>query len=291
MRRLLPMFFLTLCCMAPATAPSGKTLRVYHIGNSVTDSIQYKGLKVLAASRGDSYIYGRHMIPGTPLFGLWDNQAKGFTEPPYGPSIHALEAFDWDVITLQPFDRQLEGDRESEFESCSRFIDVAMKRNPDVQLYVYQRWPKREIIGKPKYDETDQSKPIDYLAKWLRPYTGKWDGTYETRDFFDKLLAKLNQSYEGKLSKQIKLVRVGDVMAEVDRMIRAGEVPALTSINDLYADSVHLTSTGKYMVGLTFYATLFDVDVRGLGSEGYGEIDPTLAGALQRAVMLVVRPE
>ncbi len=121
MRRIAAIALVLLCGLAPATAPTGRTLRVYHIGNSVTDSIRYESFKKLTASRGDTYLFGRHMMPGTPLFGLWDNQEKGFTQKPYGASIHALESFEWDVVTLQPFDRMLEGDRESEFESCSRF--------------------------------------------------------------------------------------------------------------------------------------------------------------------------
>lgn len=284
---LLPLLMI-LCCAAPATAPAGKTLRVYHIGNSVTDTIRYESLKTLAATRGDTYVYGRHMMPGTPLYGLWDNQDKGFTQKPFGPSIAALSNNEWDIITLQPFDRLLEGDRQSEFESCSRFIDVALQKSPNVQVFLYQRWPKREIIGKPKYDGTDRCVPIDYRAKWERPYTGKWDGTYETRDFFDKLAARLNQAYQGRI-KPVRLVRVGDVMAKFDEAIRRGDISAMTSINDLYADNIHLNDTGRYLVGLTFYATMFDVDVRGIGTDGYGTIAPNVAQTIQDCVMNVVR--
>lgn len=287
--RLLPLL-LALCCFVPATAPSAKTLRVYHIGNSVTDSIRYDGLKSLAASRGDTYVFGRHMMPGTPLFGLWDNQDKGFTQPPYGASVHALENYPWDVITLQPFDRLLEGNRESEFESCARFIDVALRKSPDVQIFIYQRWPKRDIIGKPKYDGTDKCAPIDYAAKWNRPYTGKWDGTYETHDFFDRLAEKLNAAYDGRLKHPVRLVRVGDVLAKFDEAIQRGDTSAITSINDLYLDSIHLNETGKYLVGLTFYATMFDADVTGIGTQGYGTIAPNVAETIQRCVMGVVRP-
>ncbi len=283
-RCILPSLLLLLCCGAPATAPAGKTLRVYHIGNSVTDSIRYESLKRLAATRGDTYLFGRHMMPGTPLFGLWDNQEKGFTQQPYGASIHALESFEWDVVTLQPFDRLLEGDRESEFESCSRFIDVALKKSPDVQIFIYQRWPKREIIGKPRYDGTDKCLPIDYAAKWNRTYTGKWDGSYETHDFYDKLVEKLNAAYDGKLKQKVRVVPVGDVLAKFDDAIKRGDVSSITSINDIYLDNVHLNDTGKYLVGLTFYATMFDADVTGLGTEGYGTLAPNIVATIQACV-------
>ena len=274
---------------APATAPSGKTLRVYHIGNSVTDTIHYAGLQQLAAANGDTYLFGRHMMPGTPLFGLWDNQDKGFTEQPYGASVNALKNFEWDVITLQPYDRLLEGDRESDFETCSRFVHLALQKSPDVQGYIYQHWPKRPIIGKPRYDGTDRCEQIDYLALWEGKYSGGWGNTIETRDYFDRLVAKLNATFGERLRRPIKVVPVGEVMAELERAIRGGGVEGLKSINDLYADNVHLNAAGRYLVGLTFYATMFGRGVSDAEPIGYADVDPALAVAIRQAVARVVR--
>lgn len=269
------------------TQPAGKSLRVYHIGNSVTDTIGYKALQALAAKRGDQYIYGRHIMPGTPLVGLWDNQDKGFCEAQFGRSRAALTGHEWDVLTLQPFDRLLEGDRESDFETCSRFIDVALAKSPGLQVYIYQRWPKRAIVGKPKYDGTDKCEPIDYPARWGQTYSGGWDNTIETHDYFARLVAKLNASYEGKLSHPVRVVPVGDVMAKFDEAIRQGRVAGVASINDLYVDNVHLNDVGHYLVGLTFYATMFDADVTGLEARGYGKVDAATARVVAECVMAV----
>src|SRR6476659_9928345 len=91
-------------------APKGRgtELRVYHIGNSVTDAIHYKSLQQMAKANGDAYVYGRHMIPGAPLQFIWDKPQTGFKENPYGYYPTALKDYEWDVITLQPFDRQLD---------------------------------------------------------------------------------------------------------------------------------------------------------------------------------------
>ena len=279
------------CLLGATTQPVGKKLRVYHIGNSVTDTINYPGLRALAAARGDEYVYGRHMMPGTPLVGLWDNQDNGFSEPPYGRSKEALTRFEWDVLTLQPFDRLLEGDRESDFETCSRFIDVALVKSPIVQVYVYQRWPKRAIIGKPKYDGTDKCEMIDYPTRWYQTYTGGWGNTIETHDYFARLCDKLNAAYGEKLKHPVKVVPVGDVMAKFDEAIRAGEVPGVASINDLYVDNVHLNPLGHYLVGLTFYATMFDADVTGVGTTGYKEVDAQQAAAVAKCVAAVCGPQ
>lgn len=278
---------LLLCGLAPATAPARKTLRVYHVGNSVTDSINYKALAFLAAEQGNQYVYGRHTIPGAPMVGMWDDQKHGFTEPRTGPSQQALKNFEWDAITLQPFDRLLEGDRECDFETASRFIELALAKSPNVQVYIYQRWPKRAIIGKPKWDGTDKCEPIDYLARWNAPYTGKWDNSNETRDYFDQLVTKLNAAFGDRLKHPVKLVPVGEVMAELEQALRDGNVQGMASVNDLYTDHVHLNQTGQLLLGLTFYATLFDADVRSLKALAYKGVDPKVADLIRDCVVKV----
>ena len=61
----------------------GKTLRVYFVGNSVTDTVRYGSLAKLAASRQHTLVWGRQMIPGAPLQWLWEHPTEGFTEKPY----------------------------------------------------------------------------------------------------------------------------------------------------------------------------------------------------------------
>ena len=71
-------------------ARSEEMLRVYHVGNSVTDTINYNGLRQLAESRGHKYVFGRHMIPGAPLSWIWGHPNEGFAELrmgcPYPPA-------------------------------------------------------------------------------------------------------------------------------------------------------------------------------------------------------------
>ena len=47
------------------------TLRVYYLGNSVTDTVRYGELAKLAATRGVKLHWGRTMIPGAPLEWLY----------------------------------------------------------------------------------------------------------------------------------------------------------------------------------------------------------------------------
>ena len=61
-----------------APAQDAKPLRVYFVGNSVTDTINYRGLAELAKSHGRQQIWGRHMIPGAPLQWIWEHPKDYF---------------------------------------------------------------------------------------------------------------------------------------------------------------------------------------------------------------------
>jgi hypothetical protein len=263
-------------------------LRVYFVGNSVTDTIRYAPLAKLVASRGHTLTWGRDMILGAPLSWLWEHPKDGFRQEPFGLYPEALTRYPWDVISLQPFDRHLDG-KDGDLAMARNFIDLALKRSPDLQVYVYSRWPRR---GKAK----DGSLSLDYRAKWLKTYTGGWDGTNETRDYFEKVVAGLRGDYKGN-AKPVLLVPVGNVLLELDGCMKAGKVPGYTEIAQVYVDGIQLNNVGSYAVGTTFYATIFRDEPRGLTVEPYNEkldpqkdrrIDEALAKAIQEAVWEVV---
>ena len=74
-------FLAAVVLVAPqAPAQDTKTLRVYFVGNSVTDTINYRALAELAKSRGHQQVWGRHMILGAPLQWIWQHPKDGFQE-------------------------------------------------------------------------------------------------------------------------------------------------------------------------------------------------------------------
>ena len=247
-----------------------KTLRVYFVGNSVTDTINYRALADLAKSRGYQHVWGRHMIPGAPLQWIWEHPKDGFQEQPFGHYPTALANFQWDVLSLQPFDRHLEG-KDGDVVMAKNFIDLALPKSPDLQVYVYARWPRQ---GKDDFD-----------TAWLKKYTGGWDGTNETKDYFERLTLELRKAYP-KLT--IRMVPVGHVMFELNQRMKAGEVPGHKHIKEVFADGIHLNNVGSYVVGCTFFATLYRQSPKGLPSEPYTLTDPKLADVIQKTVWEVV---
>ena len=82
---------LTVASIILAAAQSSaeeKTLRVYFVGNSVTDTINYRALAELAKSRGHKHVWGRHMIPGAPLQWIWEHPQGRFPGAALRPLPH-----------------------------------------------------------------------------------------------------------------------------------------------------------------------------------------------------------
>jgi hypothetical protein len=279
------------------------TLRVYFIGNSVTDTIRYESFAKLAESRDQTIVWGRHMIPGAPLEWIHSHADSGFIQEPFGHYPKALGDFAWDAVSVQPFDRQLhsndaDGDR-GDVAMIRDFAERASKQNPEVQIYVYARWPRITSQGKgadfdkDDFDPTkpgggaDLSKADKYSDRWIAKYTGGWDATNETRDYFDQLLAEVRKETPF-LKRPPLMVPVGEVMFELDRRMREGKVPGYTSVYQLYKDAIHLGEMGSYLVGCTFYATMVKQSPVGLPTEPYGKLDPKVAAFLQQTVWDVV---
>lgn len=278
--------------VAKTEVAKSQTLRVYHIGNSVTDTIRYGQLEQMVSSGDDKYIWGRTMIPGSPLAWLWTHPNDGFAQEPFGRWPEALPKHTWDVVTLQPFDRKLNGD-DGDLAMAKNFINLALK-NPDnasTQFYIYSRWPRRDEKG----DGEKKTYSLDYAAKWNRKYTGGWDGTEETKDYFEKLVLALRDEYP-KLKKPILMVPVGDVLLEIETRAKAGKIPGLQSVGEFYHDGIHFNNVGAFAVATTFYATMFKetpvdlkADAFAPGKETYDrEISPELAKAIQQTVWDVV---
>jgi hypothetical protein len=243
-----------------------RSVRAYHIGNSVTNTTNFAALRRMAAGDGSVYVWGRHVTSGAPLSWIWDHPDGGNKTDPYGRYVEALTQHTWDALSLQPFDRQLYSeDGSGDVQAASRFIDLALKKSPDLQVYVLERYPRRT-------ENADGTFAYDYEKLWLRTYTGKWDKSNESRDYFEQVTTELREKYEGKISP-VRMVPVGEVMFELNRLIEAGDVPGIDSIQELFFDGIHLTNWGGLIIGTTLYATMYQRGPRSLNFQEYEVLD------------------
>ncbi len=274
-------FFYLVSAASPSYSQEPK--RIYFVGNSVTDTLNYKGLIALAKNHGQPVI-GRQIIPGAPLEWLWQHPNKGFTNAPYGYPKNAFDNFVWDAISLQPFNRLL----ESDLNIINKYINMAKPHSPNFTLYIYSRWPKNpnESNKKPKDLKLTAKVWSDLFG---RTYTGKWDSTNETKDYFVKLTKAVREKYP---AIPTFMVPVGQVFQALNDKMAKSEIPGYSSIWDLYVDAVHVNKVGSYIAGLTYFSTMYATDPRGIAVPSeYGAVPKQIAAIIQETVWDVVRNE
>jgi hypothetical protein len=230
------------------------TKSAYFIGNSVTDAINLGGLDALAESKGNTHNWGRHMIPGAPLSWIWGHPADGFSESPYGLYPNALGNYAWDVLSLQPFDRQIDG-TDGDAAMAANFINRAKTRSTNLQVYVYSRWPRKQTEKAPETAD-------GWNQLWLQTYSGGYDGTNETADYFVKLTNRLRTNHTD--IRPARMVPVGQVFHALNNKMKAGQVPGYSSIWQVYSDGIHMNGVGSYIASVTYFATLYSQTPVGL---------------------------
>lgn len=261
---------------------SQTTKRVYFIGNSVTDAINYGGVDAIAESKGNNHIWARHMIPGAPLSWLWTHPNDGFYEQPFGYPTSAFKNYEWDAISLQPFDRGLDG-TDGDVAMAGNYINLAKGKSPNVQIYIYSRWPRKATA----FPENASG----WNTAWTQTYNQPGGAnTNETKDYFEKLVYRLRTTHSD--IKPILMVPVGQVFHALNQKMAAGQVPGYANIWQVYSDGIHLTSVGAYIAAVTFYSTMYKADPRGtVVPSQYGTIGSDLASVIQQTAWEVVAKE
>jgi hypothetical protein len=57
----------------------------------------------------------------------------------------------------------------------------------------------------------------------------------------------------------------------------------------VYADGIHLNEVGRFIIGCTFYATIFKDDPHGLSGAAYKVTDAALINTIQDVAWKIVR--
>ena len=275
------LFSLLILLVGFSTNASSQTKSAYFIGNSVTDAINLIGLEALSSSAGKTLNWGKHMIPGAPLGWIWDHPTDGFDAYGKGFGLYptAFADFTWDVVSFQPFDRWVNDDSTS----IETFVNLAKTKSPNMQIYIYQRWPRCPNVS----DVPSGFTADDWTAKFDMTYTQSYDDGNESRDFFQKLTLATRIANMG-IVKPL-MVPVGEVMYRLNAQMKAGSIPGYTCAWNLYVDGIHTNTSGEYVASCTYYATIFKADPRGLSVPSeYGTLSAAFVTAVQNTVWDVV---
>ncbi len=263
------------------TRPVKQEMRVYMIGNSLTDQVQYRGLQKIAESRSYTHSWARHTVPGSPLELFLENPHVGVYENQYWETTgydftNALQFKDWEAVTLQPFVRPLATD----IASCQALMDMTRSRTGDCVFYVHAQWPYSQIA------DWWENGEFDFAKAWGDFYGDREYDITASASFYTQLLSGLRET---RPDCQICMIPNGWVLAELDGRIRAGDIPGYHGIIDFWEDAVHLNKAGSYLVASTFFSVIYQEDPRGLPvPDDYGELDPLLVYHIQDAIWKVV---
>jgi len=319
-------------------------MKVYWVGNSLVRSITPTRLHELMAERGIDLQFGSQLKGGFSLRKHWDvlergevirywesnkpvggkfepGRPDGDTLPKrFGSFLAAHKEHKWDALVLLPL---LVPDREKEYEALRKFVEYVIEHDSAEQIYLFQSW-----IGLPMLrDERGRRAglgQVDYQAVWkagLRG-SGRLDAGLLTgvqRDY-SGLIDRANEEFADRLGGPIRMIPFGDIVCELDKRLKAGEIPGLAELyerdperipswdpatgdkvgaNILYADRhhpvapPHLDGTiATYVMGLMYYSILTGQSPIGLSGNAYdfGDVrDEALRRALQTAVWDVMR--
>lgn len=319
LRNVLPLLFLF------ALSSGAKDLKVFGVGNSLTDGLRWKpiwsgaktgGFFDYAASSGHNTLTGKTAVTaGAPLDWTWNREPAKY---------QALTNSGWDVLTLQPYTRMLydaayPGAHEYDWGDVSNavnFIRIALQNNPGIQVYVYSHWPDLPDYERIEYYMTRTNPAtgllytlpeaqaarqqaldrFDFAASWNTQYTNYSKITDErTRSYFELLTAELDKQQIAP-AHPVRLIPVGDVMYALNGKMRRGEVPGFNDIEEVFQDSTHLRpGTGRLIMAATWYATLFQESPEGLDYTQYNGADTNavfkLYGDIDNDYYVEVTPE
>ena len=188
------------------TAALAQPVRMYHVGNSLTDGLTHARFHEMT---GRELEWGMHVIWGTPLDFMWDHGQPNPDDDPDGSASKLygnsddLNAKFWrvipnerlDVLTLQLFNRHA----NSDLPAVAKFVSL-LRENPanvgedgrvTTRVYVFTQWQGRPDI-KDDAGERVGWESQDYEA-WFggATYTGDWDGSFATLDYQNKIAALL----------------------------------------------------------------------------------------------------
>lgn len=252
---------------------------VFWVGHSLIGLEMPYMVGEIAGSLGLIYSWDAQIINGAPLVWNWDNSATSLQ----ADSRVVLPQGGYDVLVLTEAVPLINHTTHSHTNLYAGLFHDLIADQPGAQTYLYETWHCLDT-GTPTgcaYDEHDD------LA-W-RP---RLDADHS---LWQDIVDSVNLS---RPAPAMKLSPVGLAMAALYDEIEAGRMPGLTSIADVFSDSIHLNSTGLYFVALAHTAIIYGVDVRGAthafndlyGSPYAGLPSQGLATAMQDVIWNTLSP-
>ncbi len=267
--------------------------RVFVIGNSMTDGLNYAGFPQLLAREGGSVSFGRQTGSGYTIAQNYDldpttigtsgvDPARPSTTNPWGNYSTAFN-YGWDALTVQPADQRLlddvpaipigtpAGQNIANVPMTQAFLEAFAPSNSAGQMFVYSRTTRRTDVNQ---DMSPTGLSFDYSTEWRRDYVDTGASAnlaFFSRSYVQQLMPLVRGAQDANPTtaamQNVRLIPVGEAYYNIDQALKSGKFAGtgVSSIKDFYLDQSHPSSDlGAYVIALSFYSSITGIDPRGV---------------------------
>jgi hypothetical protein len=228
---------------------TGNGLRAYHIGNSLTDGMNYYTQQLALAAGFKDHFTDRQTIPGAPL---WMNyQSDGG----FGTN-HKIAFEKFAPLTDLVMQTFISNSDSEDPEFSLKFYEDARVKSPDIRPWIYGQWEstaagEREL-GSTSWETRNRALMRIYLAHALN----------------------FNAATKGK---KTEVIPGGLALINLKKAFDAGTVPGLTDFFAAnFSDDLHLSEAGRQFIGMVIFSHLYNQSPVGLPIVKIGDKAPEL---------------
>lgn len=247
-------FFIFIFALTLAAQPKN----AFYIGHSLSDQIPDM-VKSLSDDHSEfEFDWAYQSIPGAPLRWQWDRKnKKDYTEnPPYYYSFYSeeggLPTGEFNVLVLTESVPRYWSIIDETYQYADSLVAYALGFNPNIQIYLYEDW---HCIKSGTPTGCDYDVDANPWRQRLNDDLLMWESVVDT----------LNNRFNP--ANPICLIPAGQGLARLYDAIEAGEIPDITSIDDLFSDDIHLNDVGKYFVACVHFAMIHNENPIGLTNQ------------------------
>jgi hypothetical protein len=219
-------------------------LKVMFVGVASREDSEPEWLADLATDAGYVGDY-RVMNNGAPLQFNWDRRRRDLYEFPWPPSHFPedeLAVGNVSALVLAegiPLMDQIRWSDPAYY--VAQFANLAKQHNADTQVFLAERWPRRENRR---------------WANQIRQDRSLWQGIVD--DANDAL----------NFDCPVRLIPLASALRELDTAVSNGDIPGYNSMDQFFENSRDLNHEGNYFLALVYYAYLTGASPEGLGRVG-----------------------
>ncbi len=233
--------------MAPSVLEASLTKRVLFVGNSLTHRLRENDLPLVIPDASVTIDPHFHTNCGSSLANTLENPSVtcGILKAPYtdGDVYDALSGEPWSAIVFQPFS----GTAQAELEAIKTMIDIHRCAYPDnhPEIYLYATWP-----GRP------EATVDGFRSLWERDTFSPSAGFQRDRKGLEWIYRRLSRDYP---EWSVNYIGVGNMLAEIERHIEAGELTTLGSIRQIFADDIHHGNVGHWVAAQSMITAILGI--------------------------------